>query len=595
MTSSALQERARELGVLTTYRDVDDVEHTTPDAVLTPIVEALAEDRARRPRPVVPPVHLDHRRPVAVDSSVTDATLVVDGNDVVVTVPHRGRRDRIELPPDLPVGFHELRVATGSGDGRCTVVVAPAHMPDAPGLAGCGSLFVPTYALWERSAPLPSFGLLAACAAEMHRRGVALISTLPLYATFLDDPFDPSPYSPISRLHWNECYLDDASLPDLDSSRSGGSIGADDELVDWRSLAARRRQQLAAAVRAADRATHAMVDRFVASRPDVAAYGRFRAERSRGSADADDARVHEFSQYLAHEQLLGLHADDGVGRAAIALDLPIGSHPAGYETWAHPGMFAEGMSVGAPPDTFFTAGQNWGFPPQLPGTMEASGFALWRQLIARAGEHADVLRVDHAMAVERLWWIPDGFAADQGAYVRYPREALLTVIATAAAIASVAIVAENLGTVSPEVSAALQRWKVLGMYEEQFHVDDPALPVIPRRSVAGLRTHDMVPFAAFARDRDLTGYRRRLTAALGVDVPADAGHLLEAALQRLARSDAHIVSADIDDLIGEERPHNVPGRTDPGLWSRRLPQPISELAARDDVRRRLTILGRTRT
>ena len=587
MTTSALHERARELGVQLTYRDVDDIDHTTPDAVLAPIVDALAADRARLPSPVVAAVHLDHRRPVAVGGSVTDAVLVVDGAAVTVSVAS----DRIALPADLPVGFHELHVTTAAGEGVCTVVVAPGRMPDATELAHTSGVFVPTYALWERTSPFPSFALLAAFAAQVHSMGIAAVSTLPLYAAFLDEPFDPSPYSPVSRLHWNECYLDDTSLPAPDTDPPGTR---ESDLVDWRSLAARRHLQLAAVVREAGDELHAAVDRFVAARPDVGAYARFRAERGPGDPSVDLARMHEFAQYLAHEQLRNLHAGTPGGRAAIALDLPIGSHPAGYETWAHPELFATGMSVGAPPDTFFTAGQNWGFPPQLPGAMEASGFALWRQLIARAGEHADVLRIDHAMAVERLWWIPDGFSPDQGAYVDYPRDALLAVIATAAAMASVAIVAENLGTVSPEVSAALERWQVLGMYEEQFHLDDPTLPIIPERSVAGMRTHDMAPFAALAREQELAGYRERLGVELGTVIGPGTDGLLDAALQRLACSDAHMVSADIDDLIGDLRPHNVPGRVIPGLWSRRLPQPVSELLARDDVRRRLTILGRTR-
>ncbi len=110
-------------------------------------------------------------------------------------------------------------------------------MPRDPALAGGVGLFVPAYALWERAAPLPSFAHLAELAGRAPRLGADVISTLPLYAAFLDEPFDPSPYSPMSRLHWNEVFIDDAALP------AAPDAGAT-ELVDWQALARRRRLQL---------------------------------------------------------------------------------------------------------------------------------------------------------------------------------------------------------------------------------------------------------------------------------------------------------------------------------------------------------------
>ena len=273
--------------------------------------------------------------------------------------------------------------------------------------------------------------------------------------------------------------------------------------------------------------------------------------------------------------------------------LPIGSSPQGYEVWADPTMFAHGATVGAPPDSFFAEGQNWGFPPPLPAAMHASGHRLWRQLIERVGRYCDVLRVDHAMAIERLWWVPEGFSADRGVYVHYPREELLAVIAASAAASGVTIVGEDLGTVPEEVSEAFERWNVLGMYEEQFHLDDDPLPHIPARSVAGIRTHDMEPIAELVATEDTSGYRQRLGAAHGTAIEPTWNEVVDQMLVRLAASDAYLVIADLDDLIGERRPHNLPGRVVEGLWARRLDTPTSEVLADPDVRRRLSILGRT--
>ena len=244
--------------------------------------------------------------------------------------------------------------------------------------------------------------------------------------------------------------------------------------------------------------------------------------------------------------------------------------------------------MGAPPDSFFTDGQNWGFPPQLPGAMRHSGYALWRQMIERAARHADMLRIDHVMAVHRLWWIPDGLAADQGVYVRYPEREMLAMIAATASVAGVAVVGENLGTVPPEVGDALDEFEMLGMFEEQFAMEGETLADIPPRTVSGIRTHDMMAFAEFEATTDLTRYRAELAAARGA--PVD--DLFDAVLERLVDSDAAMIVADLDDLVGETRPHNLPGRVVPGIWQRRLDRPTSEVFSDPVVTRRLDLLSR---
>ncbi len=167
-------------------------------------------------------------------------------------------------------------------------------------------------------------------------------------------------------------------------------------------------------------------------------------------------------------------------------------------------------------------------------------------------------------------------------------------IAAEAARIGTTIVGEDLGTVPEEVIEALARWDVLGLFEEQFHLYHHELGVIPARSVAGVRTHDMPAFAA-AFTGDATGgayqYRDLVEEAVGHPVGADAGDVLDAALERLAASDAYLVLADLDDLVGETLPHNVPGHVLPTTWRRRLGRPTSAVLADPDVRRRLAILG----
>jgi 4-alpha-glucanotransferase len=579
MITDALRRRAGQLGVQLTYEDVDQVEHDADPDVVERVVEILDADRLRTDgHDFAPSIHLRPSQPIDVDGAVDDAELSVDGTAATVTVEQRGGTSRIVLPDTLPLGCHELRIDVGSASAECLVVVAPSTMPSGDRSSRTSSLFAPAYALWDSDEPLPSFALLGRLARAMSRSGVETLATLPLYATFLDEPYDPSPYSPVSRLHWNEVYLDDASLPTAPVPDLG-------DAVDWRALGARRRHQLVVAAIEADDDLIERLARFAAAHPDVGSYARFRARRESGG-DLVVERSHVLAQYLADEQLGAIAADPDA--AGLSLDLPIGSHPDGWETWAHPHLFAEAMAVGAPPDTFFTEGQNWGFPPQLPTAMRTSGYELWRQLVTRAGRHASMLRIDHVMAVHRLWWVPDGQPADRGVYVTYSHDELLAVIAATAAAAGVAVVGENLGTVPPIVDTAMNQWEMLGMFEEQFAMDDEHLATVPARSVAGVRTHDMAPFAEALATREggaaLARYRRLLG--------DPSGPLLDAVIARLAASDAQMIVADLDDLLDEIRPHNVPGRVVHGIWQRRLDDPLTDTLADERVQRRLALLRR---
>jgi 4-alpha-glucanotransferase len=584
--TDALTARAEELGIQTCYHDVDGVLHRADDAVVARVVAVLDADRAAVDSitRLAPSLHLASAGSIAVAARISSASLTVVGHPVGVAVRHERDPDHdiVELPADLPFGCHVLGFDTDRGSGETVVVVAPSTMPRSARFAGGAGLFAPTYALWEHQRPLPSFAHLRDLARAAHTNGLDIVSTLPLSATYLDDPFDPSPYSPVSRLHWNELYLDDTGLPPA-------PIPAIDDLVDWRNLADRRRRQLVEAVETLGPDMHDELTAFAAAHPDVGAYARFRAARDAGG-DLVVEQSHLLAQYLADQQLRAIRSDPDA--AGLALDLPIGCHPAGYEVWADPTMFAPHTSVGAPPDSFFADGQSWGFPPPMPSAMHASGQRMWRQLIERLGRYADVLRIDHAMAVHRLWWVPDGFSASQGVYVTYPRDEILAVIAASAAAAGVTIVGEDLGTVPPEVSEAFDRWDVLGMYEEQFHLDDDALAHIPARTVAGIRTHDMEPLAEVVATRDTSSYRRRLGDAHQRDIADGWDDVLDEMLVRLSLSDAYLVVADLDDLVGERRPHNLPGRVAPELWSRRLDRPTSETLHTPEVRRRLATLAR---
>ena len=498
---------------------------------------------------------------------------------------------------DTPASAADAPASAAPGLAAAGPVGPPMIMPRSAELAGGVTLFCPPYALWRTDDRDPSFGQLHRLCRNARRHGVDVVSTLPLSAAFHDDPFEPSPYSPVSRLHWNEAYVDPTTIPGASPEPVGaGGPGA---FVDWRELAARRRRELLAAVDLLSPSDTAAFERWLLANPDVTDYARFRADVDRGAVPAEGQtgptrqrliRSYELGQWLADESLRRLAADPAA--AGLGLDVPIGCHPHGFETRVFPELFAPGIHVGVPPDLYFPDGQDWGFPPPLPGAGRRSGQRLWRRLVERVGRPAALLRIDHVIGVHRLWWIPDGHPPSDGVFVRYPALDILAAIAESAAAVGTTVVGENLGTVPPEVTEVLAATATLGMHEEQFTMLAGQLPgQVPGDTVAGIRTHDMDAFATAAARPVSATYAR----ALGVaDPAADPGPLFDRVLDRMGRSAAYVVSVDLDDLEGETRPHNVPGTTDPQGWSRRAGRPVEELLDHPDVTRRLALLADAR-
>ncbi|MFW6200544.1 MAG: 1,4-alpha-glucan branching protein GlgB, partial [Gemmatimonadota bacterium] len=327
---------------------------------------------------------------------------------------------------------------------------------------------------------------------------------------------------------------------------------------------------------------------------------------------------HLYVQWLADRQMRRVRDARGERGPGLYLDLPVGCDPDGFDAWRHRDLFAEGISVGSPPDAFFGEGQDWGFPPLLPAAMERSGFAY---TIACLGHHmrfADRLRLDHVMGLHRLFWIPRGMPATEGVYVRYPHEALYAVLCIESHRHRCAIVGEDLGTVPREVRRSMNRHRIDRMYVAQFEGRpgrDPFLPTPRPRSLATVNTHDTATFTGFwtgidIQDRveldllhpadaekeraeravlrrkwvrfleevgeiggrgsvltdpaeTLEGESRPGSAAPGqpdgIDWERMPRAVLLGTLRHLARSRASLLLVNLEDLWLEERPQNVPG------------------------------------
>jgi 4-alpha-glucanotransferase len=291
------------------------------------------------------------------------------------------------------------------------------------------------------------------------------------------------------------------------------------------------------------------------------------------------------------------------------MDLPVGVHPYGYDVWNDRSAFVPAASVGAPPDTFFRRGQDWGTPPPNRDHARTTGYAALRARLGASMALAAAVRIDHVMGLHRLYWVPRGFPATDGVYVTYPAEELYAVLAIESRATGAAVIGEDLGTVPGEVRRAMRRHGLLRTHVVELELAaerDPPLPHPTAHSVVTLNTHDLPTFAGYVRGSDIEDLGRlgvvdrdvaelmkleraaalaelaRLLADGGL-VPAD-GHpdaveLARATLAFLGSSRAALVIANLEDLWGELARQNLPGTgPEEPNWRRRAARSFEAFA-----------------
>ena len=663
----ALQRLARAYGVLPQYRDGFRLERRPSEESLLAVLQALgahiagpegAEDEIRRVRSrrwlrITEPVTVcweGRASAVVVRLPALDAGSRLefalqreDGEGSSWSVragdmqAHRVARVdgasfaafRVGLPSDLPTGYHALHVRLGRRCARSLVVRAPRQ---AVALDRTWGAFVPLYALHsERSPAAGTFSELGDLIDWVQGLGGGAASTLPLLATFLDRPFAPSPYTPVSRRFWNEFYVDLTKVLEWQPEFGGIGDAPCGLHVDYRRLMRGKRAALERCALALSGERLRQFDDHLAGAPDLRSYAAFRAgiERGEGGIPAFDprdppCRYHAYAQWVAGDQVAALSRQAAERGPGLYLDLPLGVHPLGYDSLRHQDVFASGVAGGAPPDRFFSNGQNWGFAPVSPVRARERGHDYFIASLRHHMRHAGILRIDHMMGFHRLFWIPDGFDGDQGAYVQYPADELYAIACLEARRHGTALVGEDLGTVPAYVRARMAHHGLRRTYVAQFEFrEDPSRAVAPppAASVAAVNTHDTAMFAAFWRGADIEDQvalglltaehaedarsrRRNLREALSAylarecavaEDDASGQAALEAVLDELAGSQAECVIVSLEDLWGETLPQNTPGtdRERPN-WTRRSKLSLEELRADPRVRAALARVARRR-
>ena len=597
---------AREAGVQRSYTDVRGRRRRASNAALAAVLTALGHEvgadgvgaeaalrvlRADRARQLAEPVTVawggSAAIPLRARGAVEWELALEDGGERRGSAPP-GAPLRLAR---MPAGYHTLHLSAGGSEATVLVLSAPRRAYVAAGR--WWGVFLPLYALPGPFGP-GDFGGLRRLAAWTARYGGRAVGSTPLFAAFLSRPFDPSPYAPVSRLFWNELYVDAGGVPELEASAEARRLlaaapPAPGPLVDYAAAMTARRAILEAMLRALAGARLEAFERHLAAHPELRAYAAFRARCEEEGAgwrewrgrrlDVDGggeaARYHTYAQWISETQLAGI-ADAG---AAPYLDMPLGVHPSGYDTWRFRDAFAGGASIGAPPDDFFTAGQSWGIPPLHPGRIRDRGLAYPIACVRALLRHAAAARIDHVMGMHRVFWVPDGFPAADGVYVRYPAAELYAVLCIESHRAAATIVGEDLGTVPRTVRRAMSARGLLRTFVLQSAAgrDGDPLAHVPHLALVGMNTHDMPTFAGFWAEEGAPRERLRAAAARRGHAAGDARQVLTACLDELARSDARCLMINLEDLWAEPEPQNVPGTAGGANWRRSARYGVEEL------------------
>ena len=591
-----LARRAAERGVLTEYEDWAGHSKAVPEETVEAVLAAMEP----------------------YDDSPSPLTVVRVGDPAA-----EGR----------PVGEYDL-------PGDRTLLVAPRACPLPPRTWGWMAQLYGVRS--QESWGIGDFGDLARLAEWSAREaGAGFVLVNPLHAAAPRLPQEPSPYFPVSRRFLNPLYLDVEELPEL------GRVPADDR----ESILALARE--ARALNAGDRIDRDAVFRlkwaaltklfpYCSWWPEVEDF-RTREGRplddfatwcalaevhdgpfQRWPAELRDPRSSAVEEFVEAESFrpnrhvwLQYHCARQLGEAqrrardagmpvGLVLDLAVGVDPSGADAWAQQDVFARGMTVGAPPDSFNQKGQDWRLPPWRPDRLRATGYAPFREMVRATLAHAGGIRIDHAMGLFRLFWVPAGMSAAEGTYVRYPADDLLGILVYECHQAGAVAVAEDLGTVEPGVPETLRANGILGSAVLWF--EEGGAASYPEKAFTSVTTHDLPTARGFWTDEalkvqaelgllgrpaedqaaDNAAQRAHVTSLLegegltGPDATVD--ELVVAMHEFVGRTPSLMVAVALGDAVGDPRQPNMPGTKDEyPNWRLPLPVALEDLAVGDVV------------
>jgi 4-alpha-glucanotransferase len=616
----------------------------TPWERTLPPVTVMREDRSASV-----PVHVDHGTAVHVHVRLEDGGRVdlVQGEDLTPPFDLGGTlrgRARFLLPEGLPLGWHRLVAETEAGPAEADLVVTPARLTVNEQYAARRAFGVQAQLYSVRSERSWGIGDLAdmrdLAAITGARHGADFLLVNPLHASYPTPPVEPSPYLPVTRRFTAALYLRVEDVPECRSLTEvarqkvellRGAVAErntrGDRLVRDEVLGAKLEalEELFAVPLTAGR--QALLDAYRAREgqglEDFALWSAI-AESVRGTPDevilqqldedvlsrartelAERIEFHVRVQWWLDEQMAAAQAAARAAgmRIGIMHDLAVGVEQVGADSWALQDVLARGATVGAPADQYNQQGQNWSQPPWHPEHLREASYRPWRDMLRTLMRHAGALRIDHVLGLFRLWWIPEGHEAADGAYVSYDHEAMIGILALEAQRSGTLVVGEDLGTFEPWVREVLVDRGILGTSILWFEYDAEGRPLRAEDyrtlCMASVNTHDLPPTAGYlAGDHvtlrhELGLLERPLAEELAADAAGreevldvlraegllppgpteDGGDVEETvvALHRhLARTPSMLLGVSLVDCVGERRIQNQPG-TDEEYPNWRIP------------------------
>ena len=462
------------------------------------------------------------------------------------------------------------------------------HIPDdpcAPAPERAWGWAVQVYALRSRESwGIGDFADLRRFGRWAKSIGASLALLNPLGAQLPTLPYEPSPYYPSTRRFRNIVYLriediDGAHHADISALREQALALNSNRIIDYDRVFELKSAALKKVFESAPRRRG--ITSYVAREgAALREFANFNADRD---VNGGTAEFHVWVQYQLDRQLARAAREIG-----LITDVPVGFNPDGFDARRFAGAFAPRIYVGAPPDEFFRDGQNWGLPPLDPWKLDDARWIPFLDAIRAAGRHAAGIRLDHVMGLFRLFWIPEGMSPAQGAYVHYPSEALLALLAHESRRAKAFVVGEDLGLVEPVVRERLHAKGSLSYRLLWFEDSHPA--EWPYDAVGAIGTHDLPTVAGIwtrsEPEHRLHHLRDKLANMTHMPDDADPIDVAVEAYRHIAHGRPRIARASLEDALGVHERPNVPGTTvEMPNWRLALPQPLEEIENATGVQR----------
>ena len=597
---------------------------------------------------------------------------------------------QVSLTIDLPYGYHSLTLYDQGIDeplATMSLIVTPSRcfIPDVleNGKKIWGSS-IQLYGVKSKTNwGVGDFSDLKSLLIKTKENGGDFIGLNPIHALYPSQPNNSSPYSPSTRVWLNIIYTDITAVDEFSrNSILQGKVSSnefkhelsvlrDTEWVDYERVTEIKLSGLRALFSTLNNDTEKSNERLLAFNQFVADKGELLMQQ----ASFDALQVHfqsidtqawgwpvwpkDFQAYQSpkvqswiednHQEVLFWCYAQWVAELQIAeadklakslgmtlgiyRDLAVGVATGSASVWANHSIYCEQISIGAPPDVLGPLGQSWGLPPIAPDQFQKTAYQPFIELLQANMKHCGALRIDHVMALLRLWWVPEGETADKGAYIYYQVEDMLNILALESIRNKCLVIGEDLGTIPEGIDVLLKdagvySYKVF-FFEQAADGGYTAPQHYEKQAMATLCTHDMPTIKGYWQNEDFYlgrelglypdpqafeellnnrayAKQRILDSLHGLgslpnDFARDANETemtqsLNFALQKhLAKGSSSLLSLQLEDFLEMEQPVNVPGTSNEYRnWQRKLSQDIDDLFANDAIKALLADLTRLR-